>query len=568
MDRTLAYTGEHAPVVKLDGAERRGLRQSGLALRKGTAYTGRIVLAGDPEAKVAVTLEGQTVAIPRLTAAYKTFPLKFQAQAGRDSARFEIAGTGSGAFRVGAVSLMPADNVQGFRAEVIAALKSLRSGVYRFPGGNFVSAHEWRDAIGDRDKRPPVMDPVWNAVQPNDVGTDEFLALCRLLEVEPYITVNAGFGDAWSAAQLVEYVNGPASTPMGRLRAANGHPEPYRVRLWGIGNEMFGDWQFGFMEQKQYQFKHTLFARAMRRADPSITLLASGAMPDHLTGSKWVKQLTGRNYPEYLGPGDWTGGLLANCLDYLDMLSEHYYAYSNRRFDLEKGERVTLTGQPLVEWARQPANYVRVKYEHYQEYLERIPALRKKRVPVSISEWAYTGANPHSHRVVLAYAWVFHEMFRHSELIRMANFTFATSLIRPSRTEAVLNPAGLMFKLYRDRFGAVPVEVSGSSPQPAPLYPAGGNQPKVNPGSPTYPLDVAAALTADRKALTVAVLNPTEDAQQLTIKGAPGPARLWRMAPETLDATSVEVQEQSLDLAGPLAIPPFSVSIYRVEAGR
>ena len=175
---------------------------------------------------------------------------------------------------------MPADNTQGFRAEVIAALKQLRSGVYRFPGGNFVSAHEWRDAIGDPDKRPPIMDPVWNAVQPNDVGTDEFMTLCRLLDVEPYITVNAGFGDAWSAAQYVEYANGAATTPMGRLRAANGHPQPYGVKFWGIGNEMWGDWQFGVMPLEQFEIKHNLFAKAMRRVDPSIKLLASGAMPD------------------------------------------------------------------------------------------------------------------------------------------------------------------------------------------------------------------------------------------------------------------------------------------------
>jgi alpha-L-arabinofuranosidase len=473
---------------------------------------------------------------------------------------------------------MPADNMQGFRAEVIAVLKTLRSGVYRFPGGNFVSAHEWRNAIGDPDKRPPTLDPVWNAVQPNDVGTDDFIALCRLLDVEPYITVNAGFGDAWSAAQLVEYANGAATTPMGRLRAANGHPQPYGIKLWGIGNEMFGDWQFGFMAQEQYQVKHNLFAEAMRRVDPTIRLLASGAMPDHMTGSKWVKQLTGKLVPDYLGPGDWTGGLLSKCLDNMDMLSEHYYAYSNQRFDFDKGERVPVKDQPLVEWARQPANYVRAKYEHYQEYLARIPALKAKPVPVSISEWAYTGAPANSQRTAVAYAWVFHEMFRHSEMIQMATFTFVTSLVSSTRTQAVLNPSGLMFKLYRDHFGSIPVAVSGSSPQPAPPCPGIGNQPKVNAGSDTYPLDVAAALSADRKALTVAVVNPNETEQQLNlaIRGLDlsGKGRLYQMAPATLNASimvgqkpGVEVAERALDgVPGATAIAPFSVNIYEFAA--
>ena len=184
--------------------------------------TGAIV----PNAEVKVTLiwgkgaaDRKSVTIPRLTAAYRKFQVEFTPQASTEDAHLEITGTGSGSFHVGAVSLMPADNVEGFRKEVVAALKQLRFGVLRFPGGNFVSSYEWRDAVGDIDKRPPIFDPVWHAVQPNDVGTDEFMTLCRLLGVDPYITVNAGFGDAWSARELVEYTNGATTTAMGKWRA-------------------------------------------------------------------------------------------------------------------------------------------------------------------------------------------------------------------------------------------------------------------------------------------------------------------------------------------------------------
>jgi alpha-N-arabinofuranosidase len=169
-------------------------------------------------------------------------------------------------------------------------------------------------------------------------------------------------------------------------------------------------------------------------------------------------------------------------------------------------------------------------------------------------------------------------MFRHSELIKMATFTFATSLLSSSRTEAVLNPAGSMFKLYRDHFGTIPVEVSGNSPQPAPMYPALGNQPKVNPGSDTYPLDVAAALSNDRKTLSVAVVNPTESEQQLnlSLKGVElaGKGRLWRMAPASLNATivvgqkpGVAVEESALEAAPKtVTMAPFSVNIYELAA--
>jgi alpha-N-arabinofuranosidase len=469
---------------------------------------------------------------------------------------------------------MPANNVQGFRAEVIAALKQLHSGVYRWPGGNFVSGYEWRDAIGDPDKRPPTMDPVWHAVQPNDVGTDEFVTLCRLLDVEPYVTVNAGFGDEWSAAQLVEYANGAVTTPMGKLRAANGHPEPYHITFWGIGNEPWGEWQLGFMPVAQWELKHNMFAKAMRRADPAIKLIAAGAMPDAMTGSKQAKRLNGQIVPDYLSPADWSGNLLAHCLDNMDLLSEHFYSTSGQRTDLEKGEKVSAGPQSLIEWERAPATQVRVKYEHYQEYLKRIPALRAKPVPISLDEWAYIRAPPNSYKVVPAYAWAFHEMFRHSDLYQLGAFTFAIAMISEDRTEAVLNPTGLLFKMYREHFGTIPVEVSGDSPQPKPIYPAGGDQPAVDPGSDTYPLDVSAALSDDRKTLTFAVLNPSDSKQRLklSITGATlsNQGHLWRMAPPSVDATitvgqkpGVEVEEQELtSVPDTMSVPPFSVSIY------
>ena len=581
MDKDHPYTGDHTPLVKLTSSDAHGIQQAGLAVRKGKSYAGRIVLDGAPGTAVKVSLiwgsaasDRQTVAIHKIRSEYRTFLLTFQAQGDSDDARLEIVGSGSSSFHIGAVSLMPADNVQGFRTEVIAALKQLHSGVYRFPGGNFVSAHEWRDAVGDPDKRPPIMDPVWHAVQPNDVGTDEFLTLCHLLDVEPYITVNAGFGDAWSAAELVEYTNGAVTTPMGRWRASNGHPQPYHVKFWGIGNEPWGNYQMGAMAVDQYEVKHNLFAKAMRRVDPSIKLIAGGAMPDVMAGADQSRRINGQIVPDYLSKADWSGNLLAHCLDNIDMLSEHYYSSSDMHLDLKTGKKVNIGPQPLVEWERAPATQVRVKYEHYQQYLKLIPGLKAKPVPIAIDEWAYMGGGPNSYKVVPAYAWAFHEMFRHSDLYQLGAFTFATAMISEDRTDAVLNPTGLLFKMYREHFGTIPVQVSGDSPQPKPIYPAGGDQPAVNPGSDTYPLDVSAALSDDRRTLTFAVLNPSDSEQQLqlAINGVKlaSQGHRWRMAPSSVDATitvgqkpGVEVQEQELtSMPNATAVPPFSVNIY------
>jgi alpha-N-arabinofuranosidase len=587
MDTTRAFVGAHSPRIELDGTEPRGVQQAGLAVRRGTAYVGRIALAGGSgAARVAVTLswgdaltDRQTDSIALLSDDYVTYPLSFTAGADTDDARLAITATGDGWLRVGAASLMPADNVGGFRREMVLVLRSLRSGVYRFPGGNFVSAHDWRDAVGDRDHRPPTWDPVWRAVQPNDVGTDEFITLCRVLDVEPYITVNAGFGDARSAAGLVEYTNGSVATPMGRLRAANGHPAPYGVRFWGVGNEAWGSWQMGAMALDQFVLKHNRFAAAMRAVDSTIVLIASGAMPDAMTGSGESKKRTGKIIPDDLGPADWTGGLLLHSLDYMDMISEHYYSYGNQRYDILKGEGVPLDpNEPLVDWMRRPANHVKSKIEAYEHYLEIIPALRNKRVPIAMDEWAYSRVAPNTYKVVPAYAWAFHEMFRRSDLYQMANFTFATSLVSASRTTAVLNPAGLLFKLYRDHFGTIPVTVSGNAPQGAPKYPPGGEEPHVNAGSPTYPLDVAAAWTDDRAALTVAVINPTESERTLALAFSgvhlAGRGTRWRLAPASLDARvvvgrepEVRVEEDAVrEVPTRPVFPPFSVTLYRLEA--
>lgn len=583
MDSDKPYSGDHSPLIKLDKIEPHGFLQSGLAVRNGKAYAGRIVLAGNPRSLVKVTLvwgkelgDRQTINIPAIGSTYRKFPLHFVARVDSDDARLEIAGTGAGAFHVGAVSLMPADNINGFRKEVIEALKQLHSGVYRFPGGNFVSAHEWRNAVGDIDMRPPIYDPVWHAVQPNDVGTDEFLALCRLLDVDPYITVNAGFGDPWSAKELVEYTNGAVTTSMGKWRAANGHPEPYNVKFWGIGNEPWGDYQMGSMAIEQFELKHDMFAKAMRKVDPSIKLIAGGAMPDVMTGANQSKRIGGKFVPDYLSSADWSGHMLAHCLDNIDMLSEHFYSSSNMHTDLKLEKKVDVGPQPLIEWERAPATQVRVKYEHYQEYLKVIPALKAKPVPIAIDEWAYMDRESPfgSYKTAPAYAWAFHEMFRHSDLFQMGAFTFATAMINEDRTRAVLSATGVLFKMYRDHFGTIPVEVSGDSPQPKPIYPAGGDQPTVNPGSDTYPLDVSAALSGDRKTLTFAVLNPSDSEQslKLTINGPKlvNRGRLWRMAPTKVTAVNivgqkpeVEVQEQGLtSVPDTVSLPPFSISIY------
>ncbi len=580
MDTENPFVGDHTPLITLAGDEPRGIRQTGINFTQGAEYHGRIQLAGDFNAKVSINIvrgtnadaAPQTIQLGKLGKNYKKFTFSFKAE-NSGPAQFEIVGTGAGSFHVGAVSLMPADNLDGWRPDAIAVFESLRSGVYRFPGGNFVSAHEWHYVIGDPDKRPPVYDPVWRALQPNDIGTDEFMTLCKLLGVEPYITVNAGTGGDWSARELVEYCNGDASTPMGKERAANGHPEPYHVKFWGIGNEAWGySYQYGAVKLNQFEYKHNQFAKAMKRVDPSIKLIASGAMPDTMTGSKESLNLGTNLIPPYLSPADWTGGLLSNCFDNIDLISEHFYNYGGTHFSLAEGKQVPDDpNEPITDWMRRPANHIRIKYEEYKDYEKLIPELAAHPKPLNIDEWAYAGRGGGiSYPVYPSYAWVFHEMFRHSDIFQMAAQTFATSLLARNGTNVTLTANGLVFKIYRDHFGTFPVEVSGNSPQPKPTDPPGGEQPAVNAGSDTFPLDVVAAWTKDHHALTVAVLNPTDTGQplKLNITGAAlsGKGTLWRLASVESNGQNPSISSSPVDfIPDSLTLPRFSASIYKLS---
>jgi alpha-N-arabinofuranosidase len=598
MDPGHAYVGEHSPRIRLEGTILHGIQQSGLTLQKGKVYTGRVALAGAPGTKVEITLawgtgssDREAVTVSGLHSGYATFQLKFTPQSDTDEGELQIIGSGGGFFHVGVVSLMPVDNVHGFRGDTTKLLHDLDSGFYRLPGGNFISDYDWRDAIGEPDKRPPTMDYAWNAMQPNDVGIDEFMVLCKLLNVEPYITVNAGLGDADSAAALVQYTNGSVHTPMGALRAKNGHPEPYDIKLWNIGNEMYGFWQIGHTALRYYVLKHNAFARAMRKADPSITLIACGAMPDEMTVTGNARLTTGKVQAEYGSEADWTGGLLARSWGYFEGISEHWYCRSGKRFDLSVGKDDPFSNgssttqpndygyvpvtEPVLDWARRPSNRVRLKAEAWEEYLNRFPAIRDKKTFLAIDEWAYTGTRP-TLRLALSYAMVLHEMFRHTDFINMSAFTFGTSCLDFNGRDAIYNSHGLLFKLYREHFGTLPVEVTGNSPQPSPKWPVGGDQPKVNAGSPTYPLDVAAALKGDRKLLTVGVVNATETPQPLavSIHGAQlGKSRGWRVTGPHLDAANalgqkpqIGVEESTLPQASTaLQVAPISINIYEFE---
>ena len=545
MDRNDPFVGEWSPRVRLEPTVPHGIGQGGLRLRAGRAYAGRVALAGSPGIKVSVSLvwgpnpaDRQTIAAPALTARYVTVPLKFTAAVDTSDGRLEIVGKGSGAFHVGVVSLMPADNVLGFKAASIRWLKDLGIEIARWPGGNFVSAYDWRDGIGDRDKRPPRRELAWNGLESNDMGIDDFMAFCRLIGAVPYLAVNSGLGDAHSAAEEVEYVNGAATTRLGRLRAANGHPAPYAVKIWGVGNEMYGPWQWGQLQITQYPEKHNLMVRAMRTVDPKLEVIASGATPEEASWCYIENRQLG-TFPEratvneplpfaFGSSQDWTGALLRSSAENIDYLGEHFYGYPNLFVDPGSLQFV-LSDEPMELKVRRLANRVQFKFEAWDEYLKRLPGLAERNIRFAFDEWSPRNRGvggkpaPVNHPMLnpLANALVYHELFRHSEKVGLAVATGGMgALAFDSSGGAVgLRLEGLVMKLLHDHFArALPVAVDGDSPQQPTKGTVAIDRAARPSGSPTFPLDVFAALDAGRKAMAISVVNPTDTSQECELQ--------------------------------------------------
>jgi len=175
------------------------------------------------------------------------------------------------------MTLFPKDNVAGFDTDVLRLLRAARLPLLRWPGGNFSSGYHWEDGIGPTEKRPTLRNPARrNQIECNHVGTDEFIAFCRQVPCEPLICVNAGNGTPEEAAHWVEYCNGDVSTQYGAMRAANGHPEPYDIIYWEIGNELYGNWQIGQASAEEYADRYRRFYDAMKAIDPRIKFIACG----------------------------------------------------------------------------------------------------------------------------------------------------------------------------------------------------------------------------------------------------------------------------------------------------
>ncbi len=524
-----SFVGEHTPLIQPNS----GIRQLDLGLMRNKQYVGYIYLKGQKQsADVTVSLlwgdeptEQDSAQFRAGANKYAKHPFRFTAGAETTSGKLEIK-VAKGACYVGTISLMPADNIEGMRADTMELLKELNAPMYRWPGGNFVSGYDWRDGIGDRDLRPPRKNPAWTGVEHNDFGFHEFIRFCRLLKTEPLVTVNTGFGDAYSAAAQLEYSNGSTNTLMGALRAKNGQAKPFDVRYWCVGNEMFGNWQLGHMSLEHYVQKHNWVVDKMREVDPDIVPIASG------------------------NAGSWSEGLLKNCSNHIELIAEHFY----------NQERPNT-----VEHISQIAGNIKNKVQFHQQLRQRLDALKGKDIRIAMTEWNYWYGpyvfgelgTRYFHKDGLGIAKGLHEYFRNSDIVFLANYAQTVNVIgciKTSKTTAAFETTGLVLKLYRKHFGTLPVTITGD----------------------TVGLDIAAAWTQDRKALTIGIVNPTELKQELAmdLTGAQltGTGKLWLIAHsdpmaynEPGKEPNVVIKEKQVTgVSNSLSVPPLSISLYKL----
>ncbi len=544
-----AFVGKHSPRV-CAGA---GVRQRDLGLVAGKGYQGYVwakPLSGRAEIEITLAWGEADAdrASTRVTCRggkYSRKPFAFTSRAGTDHGWLEIRVL-QGDVLLGPPSLMPADHIRGMRPDTLALLQQLNGSVYRWPGGNFTSGYDWRDGIGDRDRRPPRKNPAWTGVEHNDFGTDEFIAFCREIHTEPMVAVNTGFGDAYSAAQWVEYCNASARTIGGGWRARNGHPAPYGVKFWCVGNEMFGPWQLGFMQMEHYVLKHNQVAESMWKVDPTIQLTGVGDLttinkehdPNQAKSGKGCSQI-----------------MLEHCADHMSILSEHFY---RGRVPWTQEERTNLLAH--VAMMRES---IREKADGHRRLQAGLTNLQGRIIPITMDEWNYWHREYAYGELGCVYelqdglgvAAGLHEYFRQSDLIQMAHYAQTVNVIgaiKTTKTAAEMETTGLILQLYRAHFGHIPLRIEQDF----------------------APCDVAAALTKDGKALTIGVMNPTASERELLplILGATpaGSATRWHITGPSPATHNTPGQPRQVDIqrtdriavTAPLRVPALSATIF------
>ena len=371
IDQTTVYAGRQSERISVAGSARGGLGQRGIPLQQGKDYELGLWMKTDRELGIIARIvddSGKQLyaeqAFGLAPGAWQNRTCTLKAPRTDQSARLEVLFDGPGSLWLGASTLLPGDHFHGLRRDVVALLKEMSVPLLRWPGGNFTRDYRWQDGLLPVDQRPPIATS-WHETQPfadnldaHEIGTDEFLALCRELGAEPAITLNLArrMTSPDDAAAWVEFCNGPAKSKWGKVRAERGHPEPYRVRYWSLGNEVWGGWMGQVhCDPKTYAQRVALYGAAMKKVDPSIILIASGLR------------------------GEWDADLLAHGAEQFNLISEHDYAPEGK----SHGARPEQS--ELARLATVPSTSVLTMLRIARQSADRLP--QGRHLEIAFDEW-------------------------------------------------------------------------------------------------------------------------------------------------------------------------------------
>jgi alpha-N-arabinofuranosidase len=391
-----------------------GLAQDGVFVERGKLVVFSCFLrrqGGSGPVRVRLHREGKVYATCAFhpTGQWQKYTARLEPAERDTAATLTIDFRGPGTLWLDNASLMPLDTVGGWRPDVVEAIRALKPGIIRFGGSVLddpnLGEFDWRDTIGDPDCRKPFR--AWGGLQPTGPGIEEIVQLCRQVGAEPLICVRFSRRNPQDAAEQVEYFNGAADTPLGKLRAKNGHPEPYGIKYWQVGNELAG---------ASYEARLADFCRAMRKADPRIKLLSS--------------------YPR--------AGVLQKAGPWLDYVCPHHYECE----DLAAEE-----------------NSIRAVRALLRQYAPERP------IKIAVTEWNTTAGDWGPARAklwsldnALACARYHNLLHRHGEIVDIANRSnltnsFCSGIIQTDNHRLYKTPTYYAQQLYATQAGNRPLKI-------------------------------------------------------------------------------------------------------------
>jgi alpha-N-arabinofuranosidase len=340
------------------------------------------------------------------------------------------------------------------RLDIVEALKKIHIPNLRWPGGCFADEYHWRDGIGPRKQRPTMINTNWgNVTEDNSFGTHEFLDLCSLLGCEPYITGNVGSGTVEEMSKWIEYLNFDGVSPVTNVRKENGHPGPWNVSFWGVGNESWGCG--GNMTPDFYADQFRRYATFCKNY-PNAQLKKIACGPSD-ADYRWTETVM-KDIPNHMMWG----------------LSLHYYTVPKNWRD--KGSATQFSEQEYFTTMQ--------KCLHMDELISRHAAIMdkydpQKKVALVVDEWGIwtnvePGTNPaflfqqNSMRDALVAASTLNIFNNHADRVKMANLAqtinVLQALVLTDKEKMLLTPTYHVFDLFKVHQDAQLLEVKFSSP--------------------------------------------------------------------------------------------------------